>query len=362
MSSKPGRIEALDVLRGLTVALMIMVNNAGDSYHFMHHCDWNGMTPCDMVFPFFLFIMGASCYLSLCKGGFNADSATLLRIGKRTVMIILVCWAIFWFSRIVKGDFLPFDHFRLTGVLVRIAITYGLLSVLAVTVNHRFFPWIALALLAAYSVILVLGNGYCNDASNIIARVDAAVLGKSHLYTRRPIDPEGLLGLIPSLAHGIIGFMCGKLLRENMDLVAKMKRMALTGAGLIAAGMVLSIWLPLNKRIWSPSFVLVTCGSAELLLSILIYLIDFRGQSTAVGERLKTFCKAFGMNALAIYVLSEVLEIVFGVTGFTKMCHTGLRAVIPGMELADLLYCFLFMMLNYMVARLLYKYKIVIKL
>lgn len=351
------RIEALDVLRGLTVALMILVNNSGDSYACLHHSDWNGLTLCDMVFPFFLFIVGVSCYLSLYKGGFKADGKTLARIGKRTLMIILICWGIFWISRIVKGDFLPFDHFRLTGVLVRIALVYGLLSLLAVSVNHKYMPWIAIALLAVYSAALLLGNGYVNDSTNIVVRVDHFLLGENHLYTKRPVDPEGLLGVIPSLAHGIIGFMFGMVLRSPETLTKKMKSIALWGAVLVGAGLLLSMVMPLNKRIWSPSYVLFTCGAAALVLDMLMYLIDYRSVRFFTHPFL-----ALGTNALAVYVLSEVLEVVFGAAGITDACQNALRGLFPSVQLADFCYALLFVLLNYAVAEVLYRRHIIIKL
>lgn len=357
MSSKPRRIEALDVLRGLTVAMMILVNNAGSSYDCLHHVEWNGLTVCDMVFPFFLFIMGVSCYLSLSKGGFTFTLPTLGHIFKRTALIILVCWGIFWFGRILKGDFLPFDHFRLTGVLVRIALVYCVLSLLAITLPHKVLPYLAGVILAAYGLILLYCDGYVNGPENIIARVDAAVLGKAHLYTRRPIDPEGLLSTIPCIAHGILGFMCGEVLRSGRPLKKKMRWMDLTGFLYIIIGLVLSLLLPLNKRVWSPSFVMVTCGAAQLMLSLFVYIIDYRGL-----KGWTTFFKSFGMNALFIYVLSEVLEMVLSRIGFVNFAHEWLRQVIGNVQFADLLYSLAYVLTLFLASFALFRKKIFIKL
>lgn len=352
------RIEALDVLRGFTVALMIMVNNAGESWSFMHHAEWNGLSLSDVVFPFFLFIMGVSTYLSLSKSEFRADKETTVRIVRRVCIIILVCWGIFWFGRVLWGDYLPFDHFRLTGVLVRIALVYGLLSILALAVKHKWLPYIAAALLVLYSVVLMLGNGYSNDASNILSRADVFLLGSNHLYTWTPIDPEGVLGLIPSLAHGIIGFMCGKLLRSDIEIKVKIRKMCIVGAALVATGLVLGIWMPLNKRIWSPSFVLVTTGLAEILLGALTYLIDVRGNA---GNHVCNFFRVFGTNSLSIYALSELLSVTFAATGVSGFCIGFLRNAIPSVEFADFTYCFLFMLLNFLFGLILYKKHIIIK-
>lgn len=354
---KKTRIEALDVLRGLTVALMILVNNAGDSYPFLHHKPWNGITPCDMVFPFFIFIMGASVYLSLYNRQFVPSREVFARIFKRTACIILVCWGIFWFARALKGDFLPFDHFRLTGVLVRIALTYCVVATLALCVKHSHLPWIAAGLLVLYGILLLCFDGYNNSTDNIIARLDRFVLGEKHLYTKAPVDPEGLFGLIPSVAHGIIGFMCGKMLRSDMELMPKMRKIALVGLALLVAGYLISPFLPLNKRIWSPSFVLVSCGYAQILLAIAMYLIDYKGCRSWTMP-----FKVFGTNALFVYVLSELLSVVFGVTGIGWKCMSFLRGTFNCIEFADLCYAILIVSLNYCVALLLYRKNIRIKI
>ena len=356
---KTERIAALDVLRGLTVALMIMVNNAGASYGFMHHAEWNGLNLSDIVFPFFLFIMGASTYLSLSKTDFKPDKETVLHIIRRTVVIILICWGIFWISSALHGDFFPFDHFRLTGVLVRIALTYGILATLAVTIDHKWMPHIAFGLLVGYAALLLLGNGYANDATNILARVDKALLGQNHLYSRTPVDPEGILGLIPSISQGILGFLCGKILKADAEKKEKIKKIAISGAVLLAAGVMLCGLLPVNKRIWSPTFVLVTCGMAELLLALLIYLIDVRGRA---DSPVCSFFKVFGTNALILYAFSELLDSVFSATGLSEICHAALRGAIGDIQLADLIYSFLFMLLNFLFGLILYRKKIFIKI
>ena len=359
MGEKTARIAALDVLRGLTVALMIMVNNAGSSYGFMHHAEWNGLNLGDVVFPFFLFIMGASTYLSLSKTDFRPHRQTVSHIIRRTVVIILVCWGIFWISRALHGDFFPFDHFRLTGVLVRIALTYEILATLAVTIDHKWMSHIAFGLLAGYAVLLLLGNGYSNDATNILARVDKAILGPNHLYSRTPVDPEGIPGLIPSIAQGILGFLCGKILKSDAGKTEKIRKAAIEGATLLGAGVMLCGMLPVNKRIWSPTFVLVTSGMAELLLALLIYLIDVRNRS---DSPICTFFKVFGTNALILYAFSELLGSVFSATGLCEVCHVALRGIIGNIQLSDLIYSFLFMMLNFLFGLILYRKKVFIKI
>lgn len=350
-----GRIEALDVLRGFTVAMMVLVNNSWNSYSFLKHAKWNGMTPCDMVFPFFLFIMGVSTCLALSRNDFKSDWQTWSHVIKRSVSIILVCWGIQWFAAILGGDFLPFDHLRLTGVLVRIALSYFILCALVLIGVRKYLPGIAVVLLIGYTLLLMYCNGYADDSTNILARVDEAVLGKSHLYRWAEVDPEGILGLIPSVAHAIIGFMCGEVLISSREMPAKLKVMLSFVVTLFVAGLGLLEIAPLNKKVWSPSFVLVTCACAELFLAALIYIIDVKGWKRWTG-----FFKAFGTNSLLIYALSEVLEIVFGRLGIDDWAHELLRGAIGNVQLADLLYALIFVGINFIIAYILYRKRLVL--
>lgn len=343
------RILSVDVLRGMTICLMIIVNNGvGQSFHFLQHSQWNGMTPCDMVFPFFLFIMGVSIVLS--------SRSNAREIVKRSVLIILLCWAIYWLEYILKGDWLPFAHFRLTGVLPRIALSYCVVALCFRKMKPLTMAVIAAGILVLYSILLLAGNGYSNDSTNIISIVDRAVLGQSHLYQKKPIDPEGLLGVLPSIAHTMLGCICGKMIKSERSVKDKMLRIAAYGGILLTAGLVLSIWLPVNKRIWSPSFVLVNCGAAALLLSLLTYIIDFRGK-----KQWSEFFRVFGVNSLALYVLSEILACIFSRLDIPDSLYSFFSGFMPE-GWASLLYALLFMMINWFVGLFLSKKKIFIRL
>lgn len=197
-------------MRGLTVALMILVNNGGEhNYSFLEHSKWNGLTPCDLVFPFFLFMMGMSTFLSLKKTEFKPSAAIYRKITKRTILLFLIGLGINWFDMICNGGGLDFAHLRIWAVLQRIALCYGVVAMLAITLNHRYFIHTIIGLLVIYMGILVYGNGYAYDASiNILAQVDRSIFGIDHLYHRSPVDPEGLLSTIPAIAHTMIGFLC----------------------------------------------------------------------------------------------------------------------------------------------------------
>lgn len=356
MASK--RLLSVDVLRGMTICLMIIVNNGvGEAWPFLEHAKWNGLTPCDLVFPFFLFLMGASIYLAFSGSGFKADKKAYLKIVKRTVGIVAVCYTIFWLARMLEGNWLPFATFRLTGVLPRIAMAYFFTAMLAVSVDHKWMLPSAIGLLVLYSAILLLGNGYANDASNILVRVDKAILGEAHLYKWDPVDPEGLLGIIPSVAHAMLGFLCGKILRSSDEIGTQALKLAERGVVMLAIGMAVSIFLPLNKRIWSPSFVLVTCGLAALLLALLIYVLDMKKMTGWCG-----FFKVFGMNSLALYALSELLAVIHWYFNLGGKAYEALMGIGFPAGLASFTFAFCFMLIVWSVGCILYRKKIFIKL
>ncbi len=359
------RLLSLDILRGLTVAGMILVNNGyGESFEMLQHSRWNGMTPCDLVFPFFLFIMGISCYLSLSKSNFTPSQAVITKIVKRTVLLFLIGLFINWFHNALKGD--PgLDHLRIWAVMQRIALCYLAVSLFALFVRHRYvIPTIAL-LLIAYTIILLVGNGYAEDAStNILAQADLQLFGYDHLYHKSPVDPEGLLGTIPSIAHVLLGFYCGRLIKQSPTVEHKAVNLFVVGAVCVILGYLLTYGLPLNKRIWSPSYVLVTCGLASLLQGLIMFVVDFKHQDNRFALLRAPFfiCKVFGMNALALYVCSELLSIIFSHFGINDALYSVLHTAIPPEKWASLAYATAFVAINYAIGYLLYRKKIYIKL
>jgi len=351
------RLLSLDILRGITVAGMIMVNNGyGESFEMLQHVAWNGMTPCDLVFPFFLFIMGVSTYLSLSKSHFQMSRPLLWKITRRTALLFFIGLAINWFDHAIGGDFLCFGHLRIWAVLQRIALCYGIVSVYVLLVNHRWIVPTIIVLLVAYSVILIAGNGYAEDTTNILARVDLSLFGYDHLYHKSAVDPEGLLGTI-SVAHVLIGFYCGKQIRQRMEVRDKVLALFFVGAVLALGGYLLSYGLPLNKRIWSPSYVMMTCGLASLLQAFLMYVIDIR-QSVSWT----TFFHVFGVNALALYVSSELLAILLGHVGVSEYVYQAIHTVVGPLKWASLAYALYFVLLNFVIGYVLYRKKIYIKL
>lgn len=362
------RLVSLDLLRGLTVAMMILVNNGyGESFSQLRHKEWNGMTVCDLVFPFFLFMVGISTYLSLRKTQFQATTAVLQKIFKRAVLLFLIGLGINWFDHAIGGDVLCFGHLRIWAVMQRIALCYLAASLYAVYANHKYTIPTIVALLAVYTLIITLGNGYAYDAeTNILAQADLRLFGYDHLYHKSPVDPEGLLSTIPAIAHTLIGFLCGKLVCSKVSPKEKVRNIFIFGALLTIAGFALSLWLPLNKRIWSPSYVLATCGLAMLLLSLIIKieqttpLIQRDGQGG--GSAVAVAFLVFGMNPLFLYVLSELMAIVFGHFGISEWLFNSIHSVVSAPKWASLCYALTFVFINWLVGYILYRKKIFIKI
>lgn len=323
------RLLSLDVLRGITIAGMILVNNPGSwSYKYapLGHAQWHGLTPTDLVFPFFMFIMGISTYISLRKFNFEWSKATFLKILKRTIVIFVIGMGIAWLSLSFRtfrsldaettGFFerfftaiSNFENLRILGVLQRLALSYGATALIAILIKHKYIPHVIVSSLLGYFVLLLFGNGFDFSEQNIIAVVDKAVFGINHMYTDSGLhfDPEGLLSTIPSIAHVLIGFYAGKMLMQTKDNYERIRHLFILGAVLTFAGFLLSYGCPINKKIWSPTFVLTTCGLASTLLALLIWAIDIKGH-----KNWSRFFESFGVNPLFIYVAAAVFSILLG--------------------------------------------------
>lgn len=350
------RIKAIDVMRGLTVALMIVVNNPGSWEHIyapLRHAEFNGLTPTDLVFPFFMFIMGVCTCLSLSKYGFKASWSSIGKIVRRTLVIVFIGVLLNACGSLIHGGIHSLDSLRYMGVLQRLGLCYGITALLSVLVNHKSFPYIIAAVLAAYSVLLLLGNGFVLSSENICCKIDTWAFGAKHLYTGDgfPFDPEGLGSTPSAVCQVMIGFLCGKMLMEPRDSREKMLLLLLAGFAMMACGWLLSYGIPVNKKVWSPTFVLVTCGAAMSLLSLMMWTLD--------GNiwRHSGFFSVFGTNSLFIYVFSDLLGI-FDVSG---LIYSLLSAFLP-FKFASLCAALLFLLVCYLVALPLYRKHIYIRI
>ncbi len=388
-AKRPQRLLALDILRGITIAGMILVNNPGSWGHIyapLAHAEWHGLTPTDLVFPFFMYIMGISTYFSLRKYDFKFSGATLWKICRRTVVIFAIGLAIAWFGMFLRGitsgkalaeAVFTFDHIRILGVMPRLAICYGFGSLIALALSKKALPWFIAGMLVVYAVILFIGNGFEFASNNVIAVVDNAVLGPDHMYTDHvageslKFDPEGLLSTLPSIAHMLIGFVCGGLIVGTKDNNLRINKLFIIGTILTFSGFLLDFGIPINKKIWSPTFVLTTCGLAASFLGLLIWIIDIKGY-----RRWCRFFEAFGINPLFMYCLGAVLSIIIGAikvpyaaveSGVTTLKGWIYQAVLmpacaDNATLASLCFAILFVLLNWCIGDILYKKKIYIKI
>ncbi|MFA6871612.1 MAG: DUF5009 domain-containing protein [Bacteroidaceae bacterium] len=388
MKSKvSSRILALDILRGITIAGMLLVNNPGSWGHIyapFEHSSWNGLTPTDLIFPFFMFIMGISTYISLRKTAFVFTSAVGLKILRRTLLIWLIGLSVAWFSLFMRSLFgtdlaaLPllerlgsaannFDHLRILGVMPRLAISYGVASLVALLVKHRYIPYLVAAILVGYFIILMVGNGFATDQTSILWVVDNAILGPNHMYgAGRIIEPEGIMSTLPAIAHVLLGFCCGRLMMEVKELHEKVEQLFIMGAVLTFVGFLLSYGCPINKKIWSPTFVITTCGLASTLLALLVWVIDIKGHRVWCR-----FFESFGVNPLFLYVLGGVISIIIGSVPMPFVAKT---ISIKGFIYADLLqpafgdlfgsliFAFLFLSMCWSIGYVLYTKKIYIKI
>lgn len=392
-NQRPSRLLALDILRGITIAGMILVNNPGSWGHIyapLEHASWNGLTPTDLVFPFFMFIMGVSSYFSLRKYNFEFSVGSITKIICRTVVIFAIGMAIAWLSLTLRGwlandmsileaMFSQFDSIRILGVMPRLALCYGSAAIIALLCNGRtrVIAWITVSFLVVYAILLLCGNGFAFADTNIIAVVDRAVLGEAHMYSDTidgltlKFDPEGLLSTLPSIAHTLIGFLMGAMLIRIKDNTIRINYLFIAGVILTFSGFLLDFGMPINKKIWSPTFVLTTCGLACSLLGLLIWIIDIRGY-----RRWCRFFEAYGVNPLFMYVLGAVLSIVMsyikvpyhaveaGAISIKGWLYKAVWIPIAGGDetFASFLFAITFVIFTWIFGYILYKNKIYIKI
>src|SRR5437868_1627171 len=309
------RMVSLDVFRGLTVAGMILVNNPGTwsaIYSPLEHAAWHGWTPTDLIFPFFLFIVGVSITLALSRraegGGSKRD--LYLKIVRRAVLIYALGTFLAWFPfyNFTTHAFTSFSTVRLTGVLDRIAVCYFFAALIFLKTDWRKQAAIVAALLLAYWAILVLvpapgfAAGDLSKQGSIASYVDRALLGE-HIWKGgdKIYDPEGFLSTIGALATTLCGVLTGHFLRTRREPLEKVAAMFAAGAGCIIVGWAWNFWFPVNKSLWTSSYVLFTTGMALELLALCYWLIDIKGY-----KRWSVPFIIFGTNALAVFFLTGI--------------------------------------------------------
>jgi predicted acyltransferase len=366
---KSERYLALDVLRGITVAMMILVNTPGSWSHVyspLLHAKWHGCTPTDLVFPFFLFVVGVSMFFSFSKYSNTLNKETLIKIGKRTLLI----FAIGLFLNSFPQWAADYSKLRILGVLQRIAIAYGLASVLVLAVNRKFLPYLGAAILLLYWGLLWYFGGadpYSLEQNATLA-FDSAILGENHIYKGFgvPFDPEGLFSTIPAVVTVIIGYLVGNLIQTN-ERKCVPNKLLLVGVAGVAAGALWGLIFPLNKPLWTSSYVLYTAGWAAMLLGALVWVIDIKGFS-----RWSSFFVVFGVNPLFIFALSGLWAKIMGrlikiadpdgemISG-SKWLYTEIFVPLAGNMNGSLLYAISHVLVFWLIGYILYRRKIFIK-
>ena len=333
------RLVSLDVLRGITVFVMIIVNNGAGPVHFqmLDHSKWNGLTVCDLVFPFFLFMVGVSIPFAMKSKASQPPAKRYGSILWRTFKLFAVGVLLHAWDMFVWGDTPILPNLRLWGVLQRIAICYCICTLLVMWVNPKHIWKIACSLLIIYAIMLTVGNGYAQDNTNLAAIIDRLYLSEAHLYHKSPIDPEGLMGTISALAHTLIGVMVGRAISDkNIEIDKRILNLFLFSTVLGIIGYLISFEYPLNKRIWSPSYTLVTCSMATSILALLTYIIDVKGQN-----KWCSLFRFFGLHAFTLYILSEALAPISGYINAPETIHDILAQFLDP-RIASLIYALLF--------------------
>ncbi len=296
------RLIALDVLRGLTIALMIMVNTPGSwayVYAPLRHAEWHGCTPTDLVFPFFLFIVGVSMWYSFKKFGTGITKKGLLKVLKRFSVIFLIGLFLNAFPKF------NFESLRFLGVLQRIAIAYAIAAILCMQFNYKQLFLVFIFILFGYWGLLYFGgsNDVYSLTFNLAREVDVYMLGENHIYKGFgiPFDPEGLLSSIPSVATVLMGYFTGRLIDQGSSIPAIIKRMIIIGLVSTIIGWFWGYIFPINKPLWTSSYVLYAGGLAMLFLALLLWVIDLKKISSWTSPFIH-----FGTNPLFIFVFSIV--------------------------------------------------------
>ena len=304
------RFLALDVLRGMTICFMIIVNTPGSGaqpFSPLLHARWHGFTPTDLVFPSFLFAVGNAMAFAMAKFNTLPASAVVGKILKRTVIIFLLGFLMYWFpfmQHTANGwEFAPFSHTRVFGVLQRIALCYGIASLMIYFLPKRAVWIISLVFLVGYWLLLYIGGDF-TMLGNLGQKIDLWLLGEHHLYHGEGVafDPEGLLGTFPAVVNVVIGYYAGLFIRNKGNTYETVAKLLLAGAALLCTAYFWDLLFPINKKLWTSPFVLYTCGLDLLLIGALIYIIDILGK-----KNWTYFFEVFGKNPLFIYLLSEIL-------------------------------------------------------
>lgn len=362
---------SLDIFRGLTLAAMLLVNNPGSWSHVYPpflHASWHGLTPTDLIFPFFMFIVGAAMYYSMAAYAVTSSSTSArnipwLKIFKRTALLFLIGFLL---------NIFPFNgaisDWRIMGVLQRIALCYGVAAVLVCVFNIRQLMWCSIVLLLSYWALLNIANLPYELSTNLVRIIDLQLLGESHLYHGFGLafDPEGLLSCLPAVVTVLAGYLTSAFLSEANTHKTQYRSLLLFGVSALALGSFWHVLMPINKALWTSSYVLVTSGFAWMVLAVIIYLYEIKKYHLWFK-----WAQVYGSNPLFIYVVAWIFAASLSLITWTDrdgnafnlqdFIYQFFASFMPE-KLASLIYALLFVLLFYGVSNVLYKRKIFIKL
>ena len=383
--SAKARMQSLDVFRGITIFMMIFVNNPG-SWNYMYspfkHAEWNGWTPTDAIFPFFIFIMGVSIVWAFTK---KMDAGVENKqLYKEIVSRSCKLFALGLFLNLLSINlFAPDYHWvtdslfkvRVMGVLQRLALVYAVTSFLFLKVSPATFIKISISVLLLYWLALfyapfsvVINNtsinltGCLEPGKNFAAFIDNIVLGANHVYVTQntliPYDPEGVLSTFPAIVSCMIGVLTGLYLKNNTSFSHQITTLFIWGSSFIVIGKIFDYWLPINKTIWSPSYVIFMAGFSLVFLAICMYLFDKRKPNA-----LATFFNVFGMNAIFFFMFSGVLArlilmIKVDDIRLRDWLFTHFFSPVFGNMAGSLMFSVVFMLISYLVLSWMYRRKI----
>lgn len=368
------RYLSLDVLRGLTVALMIVVNTPGDwgnIYAPFKHSDWHGYTPTDWVFPAFLFVVGNAMSFSMGKLKSMNKHDFFKKVLKRTFIMFLIGLLLnaFPFVKYENGHYalIDFNSLRLWGVLQRIAICYGMASIMVYYIKESTLIIVSAAVLLLYWLILY----FCGDTpdpysleTNAVRTLDLMYLEPKNMYRHYPVpfDPLGLLSTFPAVINVIAGYLAGVFIKKNGNTPGTVLKMGVMGIGFVLIAMVWSIFFPINKPLWTSTYVIVSIGYCLIFLSLLMYVIEIKSV-----KKWTYFFEVFGKNPLFIYVMAWI---VISLMTLIRLDDIPLKSIVYKNFFvnllspinASLLFSMVYMLLMWLVGYVMDRKKIYVKL
>jgi predicted acyltransferase len=375
---RSSRLLSVDLLRGLTIGFMILVNDpGGPAYGPLRHADWNGFTPTDLVFPTFVFLVGISTVFSTAKRlQEGATKASLiLHVIRRSIILFLLCLVV------NSSPFFHLSTMRYYGVLTRIALCYSIVATIYIlSPGWRSKALMLIAALGGYWILMrfvaVPGYGvpgrdipFLDGEANLAAWLDRHIFSAAHLL-QVTHDPEGLLSTLPAIGTTLMGVLTGIWLRTSFPIAAKARGILIAGVSAVVLGCLWNFTFPINKQLWTSSYVLFAGGLSLLLLALFMWVADLSAsKSTGSGKTFAhTTLLVFGTNAIFAYVLSEVLSNCLAAIhlrnglNLTQWCYEGIYKAVPDAQLASLLYSLPYVLVCWLVVYFaLYKRKIFLK-